>query len=164
MTTTRQTDDDPFDERGVLRDGRTAITSVMLRDSADNSWRKEMDRRFHDGHGGSVGHRPGFVVGRSVNNDARERAYATYDAEIGRAWANAPVGAGDRGQRGAQEGDQCTIDGAPGHMRMVPNVGLQCVADRSTDRADGRVVDARQQAYLDYDKSVSEAWRTRASR
>lgn len=162
MTTTRQTDDDPFDERGVLRDGRTAITSVMLRNSADNSWRKEMDRRFHDGHDGPVGHRPGFVVGRSVSNDARQAAYKLYDQQITSAWQRDAPGAYPLS---AGEGTSCTLNGQAGHLRRHGNV-LVCVPDRSNGDSLQRDANESHQQYIARlydarDAELRDAWRSR---
>ncbi len=39
--------------------------------------------QLHDGHGGHVGHRPGFVYSTDTSlDDAREEAYRLYDEEV----------------------------------------------------------------------------------
>ena len=38
--------------------------------------------RLHDGHGGPVGHRPGFVVSDASNHAELEQAYADYERDL----------------------------------------------------------------------------------
>jgi hypothetical protein len=46
MRTRQRTDDDAFDERGILRDGHTARITMAMRDSTDQ-WRGDMSRHLH---------------------------------------------------------------------------------------------------------------------
>lgn len=77
--TTRYTiEDDPFDENGVLKDGRSARVSLMDAMSA----REHQRPHLHDGRGNPVGHRPGFLVSDASVRDEREQAYADYEADL----------------------------------------------------------------------------------
>lgn len=80
--------DHDFDERGVLRDGRSVKVPMFAMDSA--SPRDGRTRSgLHDGHGNPVGHRPGFVVSDAVSQETRdaiEEAYAEYLDYIQNAW------------------------------------------------------------------------------
>ena len=82
------------------------------------------------------------------------------------------TGFGERGARGPQEGDACTVregrgkygpEGAAGVWVDIPNVGLTCVGSRSAGGArpssDAALSDAKRQAYQDYDRRISSAWK-----
>ena len=66
----RLDDDDAFDERGVLRDGKRWTVPMSFMDSMQRSVAQHFakvtmqDHRLdlHDGHGGLVGFRPGWAV------------------------------------------------------------------------------------------------------
>ena len=84
---TRHDDDDDFDERGILKDGHKIRVSLMMRDGMSPLQRAvaqhSVAMRLHDGFGGPVGHKPGYVFSTDASlNDARELAYAAYDAEL----------------------------------------------------------------------------------
>jgi hypothetical protein len=71
------------------------------------------------------------------------------------------VGAGSPDRHaGAQEGDACTIDGAPGHMRQVGG-RLENIPDRrSRDSLTGDAL--KQDAYAEVDWRDQNAWRGEA--
>ena len=60
MTTLYHDDEDsPFDERGILRDGRSATVRMSMRDGGDH----QRQLRIVDASGDPLGlHRPGFRV------------------------------------------------------------------------------------------------------
>ena len=70
--------------------------------------RHSLAMQLHDGHGGPVGHKPGFLYGTDASlNDAREAAYRAYDPEQRDAYKHAQRcrGGVDAGElRGAQDG------------------------------------------------------------
>jgi hypothetical protein len=77
-------------------------------------------------------------------SDARQRSYDAYTRDLVNAWRNPGfggnetiTGAGSHGSVGQREGDLCTIDGKPGHLRMV-NAALRCVPDRVDAAAERR--------------------------
>ena len=83
----KHNDDDDFDENGVLRDGHSVRVPMMMRDGMTPLQRAvaqhSLAMRLHDGRGGPIGHKPGFVYSTDASlNDAKERAYAAYDAEL----------------------------------------------------------------------------------
>ena len=96
-------------------------------------------------------HRPGF---RRVTDAsalaAVEQAYRDADERDRNAYKNLQ---GDKSgeNRGQPEGDQCTINGAPGHLPKVCNK-FECVPDNSDAQT---VADA----YAEYDREAENAWR-----
>jgi hypothetical protein len=148
--------DSDFDEDGKLRrmpkvlaDGETMrIPMSMVDSSAGRS-------RVLDG----AMHRPGFrVTNDAAMLDAKRQAYTDYENWLGNAWcdtANPPTGFGERGSIGAREGDECTLDGAPGHLHRDGG-RLVCVPDR---RSRDAMTDARAAAYADYENWLRDAWR-----
>lgn len=133
------------DDDDVLRDGETRRVPMMMRDGVG----------FTDS---LAQHRPGqrFSTDQAAN-DARQRAYEESVRELQDAWKNPP------GVRGQQPGDQCTIDGQPGHL----DHRLQCVPDKP-ERQDAAVprsmtADAAQkikdEAWLQSVKDLEQAWR-----
>jgi hypothetical protein len=165
--------DAPFDRNGVLKDGHRVRVSVQMRDSM------RREQPAHDGRQPLTdqqrrdlqGCRPGF---RTLDSDTyRERkawardAYAEVEHRLTNAWRDGPVnGFGSSGLRGQVEGDLCTIDGAPGHLRRVGG-RLVCVADDEDEDAafddsafnDAQLTDARELAYRDYARELTRAWR-----
>jgi hypothetical protein len=152
MRTRQRSDDD--ERHGVLRDGEVRRVPLYLRDGSD--WRGDMHRHFHgDGRFGfaevndrrrsrtvkrdprgrvisqseseeieeddamqdSAPRRPGFT--RDALNRI-EAAYQEVEQRDSVAWM------GDRW--GGKVGAECTINGAPGHLKMVRGE-LQCVPD-----------------------------------
>jgi hypothetical protein len=79
-------------------------------------------------------------------NDRRRAAYDKFTSDLENAWrGNPPTGFGSHEPRGAQDGDICTINGAPGDLRCGSDGKLVCVPDGgkdatlpSTDRAAAR--------------------------
>jgi hypothetical protein len=79
--------------------------------------------------------------------------YDRYDAEKSAEWKNPPNGFGSKGQCGQQEGDICTINGAPSHLRRCGGE-----FDNNND-AETKTADAKEAAYKEYDSRISQAWR-----
>jgi hypothetical protein len=89
----------------------------------------------------------------------RHSIYDEYDRDIANRWRDQPpTGFGSRGPRGQQEGDLCTIKGAPGHLQRRGGE-LVCVPDRreQPDPASDRRSLADE--YAAYDLRISQAWR-----
>jgi hypothetical protein len=171
---TNDDDDDAFDERGLLRDGRKYRVRMSMRDAmlARDQQRPPV---LHDGRGGPVGRRPGFIMSRTPVGDARQQAYLDYERDLVNAHRrdqNPPTGAGSVDPIGAQEGDLCTVrnaefpddQGAPGHMRMLKG-RLVCVPDRQRQQARSSLPDleraqsGREAAYRTYDEQIRDAWK-----
>jgi hypothetical protein len=157
-------DDDAF-ERGVLKDGHKVRFSVSMMDSVQRDVAEHFERvRAKDAAAKRFGlsdglafNKPGFRhVVDDAALDAVEAAYAEIAARDENAWRNPDpqgvTGSGSHGFRGAQTGDECTIDGQAGHMKMIGGE-LKCVPD-STD-----ALDARELAYRDCDEAAANAWR-----
>ena len=110
-----------FDERGCLKDGRTYRVRTTLMDS------QQRDVALN---------RPGFRTADATQGARRQRAYDAYHDDLESAWRTPPTGAGERGPRGAQPGDLCTVAGpeflndfgSPGQMQMYGGK-LVCVPD-----------------------------------
>src|SRR5580658_1684162 len=89
-------DDDAFDENGTLKDGRTYRVPLRMMDATDRVWisqmeteilRRRTNKKLHDGRGGPVGHRPGFVVADdAADNRQRRDAYTVYVHDLQDAW------------------------------------------------------------------------------
>jgi hypothetical protein len=87
---------DAFDEHGLLKDGKTFRVPMRLMDKADREWLSEMERemkdrqtnkKLHDGLGGPVGNRPGFIViDDNVADKERRDAYDGYSHDLQKAW------------------------------------------------------------------------------
>ena len=150
----RDDDDDIVPDGGRVRVPLTMMDSVQRAVTVAGA-------PVRDGQGGTAGlHRPGVRLavgdararktvvrdprGRLLETreeeefeaddaamDARDAAYAAYDRRIAREYLNPGFDPSITGQRA---GDLCTINGTPGHLRMV-NGALQCVPDRSADAA-----------------------------
>jgi hypothetical protein len=173
MAAARHDDDDPFDEFGVLRDGRSVRVSMQMRDAAMADSQRDAARRFDDR---LALHRPGPRYSTDqAGIDAKAKAYADSVVELTTAWQRKPVADADTGFgsgefQGAMEGDVCTVreggvdEGSPGHLRMVSGK-LTCVPDRSQDSAPPRtmtpdaakaILDAAWRASVEEDEN---AWR-----
>jgi hypothetical protein len=170
-------DDDAFDERGILKDGRTARVPVRLRDYAA-------------GMSPVQGCKPGFRF--ATDSQSRQRrqavndAYAQSEAAMCSAWKNPPRGlgalrdangngngVGSGGFRGQRENDICTVRGedypddfgSPGVLRRR-NGALVCVPlDRGDEEplfdASQGGVDAREAAYRDHLRFLRDAYKNR---
>jgi hypothetical protein len=144
-------DDDAFDERGILRDGRSfRVTNMCALDS--------LGRAVSLDYSGA-GNRPGFRfadLGLSAKR-AKQGVYQQYDAEVSRAYLT-PTGAGERGQpRGAREGDACMTGGHDrGHLQTVGGQ-QRYVPDKVADAT--TITDERAAAYAEYREYLRTAWR-----
>jgi hypothetical protein len=143
----RLDDDDAFDERGVLRDGKRWTVPMSFMDSMQRSVAQHFakvtmqDHRLdlHDGHGGLVGFRPGWAVptDNQLFDSNKRELYRQYDEAAEQAYKDPPTGQGSHGFAGAQVGDICTVrnaeypsdQGSPGHLKMV-NGALVCTPDQ----------------------------------
>jgi hypothetical protein len=169
-TTTMTKDDlDPFDERGILKDGHSSRISMTMRDSLRNNLRITAGDGTLDGL-----HRPGFRVASDASQrDGVKLALADYRDWVTTAWRGKDAGKGKiepvskitgtgsgefRSEQ--QEGSVCTINGENGYIRngvCVPGqpelkpIKLDANAHRSRM---ARVYDA-------YDREISNAWSMR---
>jgi hypothetical protein len=106
MRSRRTIDDDAFDERGILRDGRTARITMAMRDSAEQ-WRGDMhrhlwrDRETEDAMT-DIPRRPGFTCDAL---DRIEEAYQKVEQRDANAWRNLRSH-GDADVRGMQQDAQ----------------------------------------------------------
>jgi len=148
---------DAFDEHGICRDGKGIRVRTAFRDSVSVGQRPHVT----DSQGGTLGlHRPGYRIesagnigDQRVRDDTRgerQRIYDEYDAAVSTAWQVSPTGFGSGELVGQREGDLCTINGFPGHLKNEKGK-LQCVPD---DQAR-----SRGDAYAAYDSTMQEAWR-----
>ena len=84
MAAARHDDDDPFDEFGVLRDGRSVRVSMQMRDAAMADSQRDAARRFDDR---LALHRPGPRYSTDqAGIDAKAKAYAGSVVELTTAW------------------------------------------------------------------------------
>jgi hypothetical protein len=126
--------DEALDEDGILRDGFSVTVPMTMRDGGMTPLQRSVARhsfamRLHDGSGGPVGHKPGFVYSTDASlNDAREAAYRTYDAE----------------QRDAYKHTQSSRSGLD-------------VGDEARNAQ--AVMDERERAYRERDETDANAWR-----
>jgi hypothetical protein len=176
--------DDAFDERGLLRDGRIYRVPTKLMDGA-----RQRPARVVDAKGGTEGlGRPGYRVPVSDSPlhalaaaTKRQSAYDSYERDLVNAWR----GKGDAVGESDDEGAICTVQnddfpdyyGSPGHIRNH-NGRLVCVhddydgdddeeediADPQSDHRtlDRKMADHKQRMnleYSNYDKSLKDAWR-----
>jgi hypothetical protein len=126
-----------------------------------DSWQRDVESQFRDQRHGERARvtdasgdselglfRPGFRLLADADdlNDRRRAAYDKFTSDLENAWrGNPPTGFGSHEPRGAQDGDICTINGAPGDLRCGSDGKLVCVPDGgkdatlpSTDRAAAR--------------------------
>ena len=102
-------DDNDFDERGILKDGRRLHVPLMMMDSVDDPLQRDerqRARRFGLKNAADL-RRPGFRFQTdAAGRDARARAYQDYENSQVEAWRSPPTGAGSSGpRRGQQTGD-----------------------------------------------------------
>jgi hypothetical protein len=137
-------DDSPFDRFGVLKDGRTATVSMMMRDSS------QRDGRVTD----ASLHRPGYRIGDTDMRDAKQRAYDAYAFDVENAWR-------DGGRRKVVQRDP------QGRLMSTLEEEEEDVTDAMPPVRDGRTLDqirhdhqVRMKAIYDlYDAEQSELWR-----
>ena len=150
---------------GLLRHGYRQRTPLMFRDADSLS---DVQRAVMADKAARVGfsdalcrHQPGpaIVTDRS-GIERKAQAYAEYVSDLQTAWRNpSPLPVADvGGMRGQKPGDQCTINGAPGHL----NEQLECVPDQQDarpvyDAAEGRRIKAA--AYQQMVDELTSAWK-----
>jgi hypothetical protein len=160
------------DEDEILRDGGRRTVSMMLKDGSMvelEDWQRDVIHAARLGLDDAAAlHRPGarYCTDQAAA-DARERAYQESNRELQGAWrkpvGNSESGVGSHEFRGAQEGDQCTINGAPGHLRMVKGK-LECMPDERQDAAPRTMTmdeaqKIKDEAWLESIKDLESAWR-----
>jgi hypothetical protein len=147
-------DDGVFDANGLLRDKRSFRVPMTAMDSLSRSVFEHYGRMTDaSGDGGIALNKPGYRISDDYRPSQRQKVYDDYENELQNAWRNPPTGAGETEFRGAKPGDSCTINGAPGVLRKIESK-LVCVPI-SKDA----MHDAREQAYLDYQNRIENAWR-----
>jgi hypothetical protein len=156
------------DAAGVLKPNRVLRVPMMMRDSAQREVAEHFQRLRTEDAARSFGlddalalHKPGqrFVVDAAARARV-EQARADGIKEMCDAWQRKPVADVSGELRGAQSGDVCTIDGAPGHL----NHRLECIPDKRQDSMPRSMTMDQAQAIRDraYEESVrelTEAWR-----
>lgn len=169
LTQTRRDDDadNAFDDRGVLKDGRTLRVPMKMMDAADLP-------KVRDADGGALA-QPGFTRRDDVTDATalmRQVLYDTYDKEVSERWKNPPAGIASHGLVGARAGDLCTVrsgggrfgrEGADGHLRAIDDE-LVCVADgfelnSNTDHSTADPNTIKDATYATYDQELGQAWR-----
>ena len=162
------------EEDGVLQDGHSLRAPLYLMDGKPNPQLDPTQRAVakeartgkllvSDGTDHALNlHKPGFRYStdageRTAADAALTEAYEARELADREAWRSNDMGdhpliSKIRGTvPGKQEGGRCSIDGKPGRLQMV-NGKLECIAD-------GRQ-DAVEDAYREYDRQQSEAWRS----
>jgi hypothetical protein len=136
-------EDDPFDERGVLKDGRRLRVPMSAMDGVQRAIAADLARRvrlrFADGSSDPVGHRPGFIIAEDNGRAVIDAAYRESVRELQLAWRK-------------PGGDQSPI----------PSAAPMSAADAlSTDLTTlmARLNDARRSAYESYVHELTNAWR-----
>jgi hypothetical protein len=163
--------DDLFDEHGVLKNKRSARVPMMMRDGLSDLQRSVRDAtaslRVVDafGNSGLALNKPGaryLTAGKHTSDHAalvmrdheRREARDQYIADLTSAWQRKPAATAEA--HGAQEGDQCTINGQPGRL----DAKLECIPDK---RQDAMTMDEAQKikdaAWLKSVQELEGAWR-----
>jgi hypothetical protein len=168
----RKSFDEAFDERGILKDGRSTRVSMRFRDSlsplqkavaADTAARTN---KITDGRGGDANslHRPGFRVSAG---DARQKvadAYARYETELcNRYKANdsetlCPRCSGE-GTINGETCEKCDGEGAISDDDEQEDNGGSGYGSTNEGGFDSRTVDRRSAEYDAYDNQIRDAWR-----
>jgi hypothetical protein len=154
-------EDEALDHNGIIRDGVTARTSLMMRDGINpalTALQRSVASRHQLSDQEVASCRPGFRYPRSGSRAAADRQalvrlYDALDAELSQAYRTPPsfgsdpriTGAGSHGAIGQREGDVCTVRGPefaasfgqPGHLRMHHGK-LVCVPDNVRDISHSR--------------------------
>jgi hypothetical protein len=140
--------------RAALTDGNTALDK---RSQLSDAERLSLDSC-----------KPGYRF--PLNSEAAQAqrqkirdSYKLYNESLVNSWRNSDA-SGE--MIGACEGDDCTINGAPGHLREVDGE-LVCIADSDDDEAnnneevtDGRTVNDREAAYAEHAANLRDAHKT----
>jgi hypothetical protein len=118
-----------LDERGCVKDGFGLRTPMQFMDSMQREIATTRSTRLHDGQGGPVGHKPGFVYASDASvYAARDEARAEYMKNLSDAW--------------------CRDQRPPGASTTVP---------RTMDEASAQAI--RDAAYLEMCSELTNAWR-----
>ena len=153
------------DDDDILRDGQRLVVPMNARDGMSPLQRavaEDVAARSSpvlDALGGTTRlHQPGprYVRDQADARERVEQARAEWIREMCDAWRTPDA---DSELRGQQPGDQCTINGAPGHL----NERLECVPDQRQDAVPRMMDSASAQAIKDaaYAEMVNElvtAW------
>ena len=155
-------------EDSILRDGHSLRVPLYLKDGAINPELTPSQRakalahqQTQDAVARRFGlrdalqlHRPGFRY--NTDHAALERtrqAYADVDAQAANAWKGSNQGVGGPC---TVRGPEYPLDfGSPGTLQKR-NGELVCVPNQ---RRDAAALDAKAQAYADYDREMANAWR-----
>jgi hypothetical protein len=171
---TKFIDDEENFNDGILKDGKTISVRLMMKDGSPNPRLSPVQRAIAATRDtvtfDAARHKPGPGYASATNdaaaNDARaikDAANEEYKRWITDAWKSKAPPAGAYPANGANEGDSCTIDGAPGTLRAIAGHDgwLQCVADTNNDsRCDAQqTMDA---AYAEYDLRIQNSWRNQS--
>jgi hypothetical protein len=147
------TNDDAFDENGALKDGRTwriplTVMDALQRDVMLNTQITDHTRiHLHDGRGGAVGQRPGFLFADNVDRSSVTQAYDTYEREATSAWRDARHINPEGGMIELSEEDE------EEHQRKKRE------AKRAARPGAEDTLDAVGAAYRDYERETCDAWR-----
>ena len=153
-------------EDDVIPDGGRLRVSMMMRDGmsemqrsvADAKAMRDAAKRFGLRDAADL-HRPGprFTTDQAARARV-EQARAEWIDEMTTAWQRQPAA----DVRGQMPGDQCTIDGQPGHLdhrlRCVPDERQDSVP-RTMSLADAQRM--RDEAYRQYCDELVNAWKAR---
>lgn len=173
MAFTRNDDENPFDQNGILKDRRSVRVKMTARDGLTQQNAIARDGlQLHDGRGSRAFNKPGLGLKTTLLATLPNNLCNEYRDDLENAWRHQPTGAGSRGVLGAQEGDVCTVRGpefpldfgSPGHYR-TQNGSLVCTPDQPRSRSSPRRTDALQQnmasIYAQADEELCNAWRGR---
>jgi hypothetical protein len=117
----------------ILRDGSRITVSMMMADAA----RRESSSLLHDGYGGPVGGKPGFIVS-DASRAIRDEVYRQSVIELNNAW---------RSTRGIAP----PAEAAPMSAADAVRTDLTTLTMRLND--------ARRSAYDAYREELTNAWR-----
>jgi hypothetical protein len=168
----------------VLRDKARWRPPLRMTDAATvmNDWvdqnkqLRDATKNLHDGRGGQVGQRPGFVVANAFTDDnaddqqaltdaadEADELYELRDQQLGSEYLKGNRMLSDAGPPGSYpysasaEGGPCTINGASGTLTEQDGY-LVCVPDTQGSDAQS-LKDAADKAYRDYEDRLTNAWR-----
>jgi hypothetical protein len=166
----RTHDDDAFDERGILRDGRSVRVSMQMRDAAmtrhtGQRQQTSSKNRITDGTGNPLGlHRPGWRIPTVQDRRATRDALQRYETQISNRFK---CGDGERlcddcDGEGFVDGIVCDACGSDG---VLPEDERgTCAKSNFGSTNEGARSDSamtREQLYDAYDRELGEMWRTR---
>ena len=143
-------------DRDFLLDGETMVIPLTMMDS--------MRHLIHDGSGGPVGQRPGFLVRDNAAEDqAVETAYEEYAKNLSDRWrgpSNPPPPASKTfaSREAALEDAYATYDAAISE-RWRTGPGQRPPKQTEPPQTFENAEAARIGAYAEYNRSISERWR-----